>query len=364
MGANIKFKSMVTVFTRLEKSIIRLFMVISLCYFMVPWGIFTADQNRDQYERLAAQTKGMGGMDYPETATLAVFSYGDARLGSETAHTGTGFADPDSAVFMNGIDSEPGILEPDEYSHPSMLMESAYQIEKGDVIGRISQKYGLNQDTLLSYNNIKDSRSLQIGRILKIPNQDGILHTVRKSDTLSSLATLYNADVNSIKIVNELFSDTLHPEMSLFIPGARLNNIDLMEINGELFVWPIKGNFRISSPYGYRANPFNDRDGSKYFHSGIDIAASYGTAIRAAQAGKVITAGWHESFGNYVVIRHHSGYRTLYGHMSVIRVKVDELVSVNERIGDVGNSGKSTGPHLHFTVYKNGVTVNPRKYIN
>jgi murein DD-endopeptidase MepM/ murein hydrolase activator NlpD len=76
--------------------------------------------------------------------------------------------------------------------------------------------------------------------------------------------------------------------------------------------------------------------------------------------GRVSVAGWDNTFGNYVVINHHSGYRTLYGHLSVIRVKSGAYVGAGERIGDVGSTGLSTAPHLHFTVYKNGVTVNPR----
>jgi murein DD-endopeptidase MepM/ murein hydrolase activator NlpD len=77
-------------------------------------------------------------------------------------------------------------------------------------------------------------------------------------------------------------------------------------------------------------------------------------------SGRVSAVGWDDGFGNYVVISHHSGYRTLYAHMSVIRVKAGAYVGTGERIGDVGSTGRSTGPHLHFTVYKNGVTVNPR----
>jgi murein DD-endopeptidase MepM/ murein hydrolase activator NlpD len=76
-------------------------------------------------------------------------------------------------------------------------------------------------------------------------------------------------------------------------------------------------------------------------------------------SGRVTTAGWSDAFGNYVVITHHAGYRTLYGHMSVIRVKSGAYVGAGDRLGDVGSTGQSTGPHLHFTVYKNGVTVSP-----
>jgi murein DD-endopeptidase MepM/ murein hydrolase activator NlpD len=99
------------------------------------------------------------------------------------------------------------------------------------------------------------------------------------------------------------------------------------------------------------------------FHTGLDIRGSTGTPVRAAMSGRVSQTGYDAVFGNYVVISHHSGYRTLYGHMSVIRTRNGAYVGTGERIGDVGSTGLSTGPHLHFMVYKNGVTVNPRSLI-
>jgi murein DD-endopeptidase MepM/ murein hydrolase activator NlpD len=248
-----------------------------------------------------------------------------------------------------------GIPEPDIFSKPRMLLAEAYRVESGDMIGNLAEKFGLNQDTLISFNAIKNTRLLQIGQILKIPNQDGILHTVAKGDTLGGLAEKYATEPETIQTVNELFSDSIIAGSSLFIPGARLDWVNLQEINGDLFIWPIPG--YITSLYGYRNSPFT---GVRQFHSGLDIGAGMGYPIKAAMSGRVIIAGWDDTFGNYVVISHHSGYRTLYGHMSVIRVKSGEFVSTGQRIGDVGSTGLSTGPHLHFTVYKNGVTVNPR----
>jgi len=82
--------------------------------------------------------------------------------------------------------------------------------------------------------------------------------------------------------------------------------------------------------------------------------------VRAAMSGRVSAVGWDDVLGNYIVISHHAGYRTMYGHLSAARVKTGAYVGTGERIGDVGSTGLSTGPHLHFTVFKNGVTVNPR----
>jgi len=254
-----------------------------------------------------------------------------------------------------------GVLEPEAFLKPRTLLYSVYTVAKGDMIGGLAENFGLNQDTLISINNIKNTRLLQIGQVLRIPNQDGIMYTVKKSDTLETIAAKYKSNASDIKIANELFSDEALPGTALFIPGAQLDWMERQEINGDLFMWPVSGGY-ITSPYGYRVYPFDD-DGGRQFHTGLDIGSPMGTPVRAAMAGRVSSAGWNDVLGNHVVISHHAGYRTLYGHLSVIRVKSGAYVGTGERIGDVGSTGRSTGPHVHFTVYKNGVTVNPRSLL-
>jgi len=254
---------------------------------------------------------------------------------------------------------EVGALEPESFSKPQMLLYSSYTIQKGDMIGDLAMSFGLNEDTLISTNGIKNTRLIQIGQVLRIPNQDGILYTVKNGDTLEYIAQKYSAEVEAIQVANELFSDTALPRTVLFIPGAQLDWIERQEINGDLFIWPTSG--YITSSYGYRKWPFGGN--ARHFHSGLDIGAAMGSSVRAAMSGRVSAVGWDDVLGNYIVISHHSGYRTMYGHLSAARVKSGAYVGTGERIGDVGSTGLSTGPHLHFTVYKNGVTVNPRNLL-
>jgi murein DD-endopeptidase MepM/ murein hydrolase activator NlpD len=307
---------------------VRLVLLVVSVHFFPVQSLFVA-----RAQEPAAET-GVGGGAYPQGGSPGSFQ-------EEKAPDG----DPALA----------GIPEPELFSKPRILLSESYRVESGDMISNLAQKFGLNQDTIISYNAIKNTRLLQIGQILKIPNQDGVLHTVSRGDTLGSLAEKYQANTEDIKTVNELFSDSVREGTALFIPGARLDWINLQEINGDLFIWPISG--RITSPYGYRNSPFT---GVRQFHGGIDLGAVSGTPIRSAMSGQVIVAGWSDVYGNYVVVSHHSGYRTLYGHMSLIRVKSGEYVTTGQRLGDVGSTGLSTAPHLHFTVYKNGVTVDPR----
>jgi murein DD-endopeptidase MepM/ murein hydrolase activator NlpD len=319
-----------------SRAFLRLAVVLSLVYFISSLGIFSLPINRPAGRKNkdgSAVSSGVGGMAYFESSLV----------------------ERESPVSANGDLQDLGVPEPESFSKPRMLLYSSYRLQSGDIIGNLARDFGLNEDTLISINAVKNTRTLQIGQVLKIPNQDGILYTVKQGDTLNQIAEKYGADPEAVQIANELFSDTVHAETVLFIPGARLDWINLQEINGDLFIWPISG--YITSPYGYRPSPFT---GVRQFHSGLDIGAAAGTPIRAAMSGRVIIAGWDDSFGNYVVITHHSGYRTLYGHMSVIRVKSGDFVGTGERIGDVGSTGLSTNPHLHFTVYKNGVTVSPR----
>ncbi|MDR2258916.1 MAG: M23 family metallopeptidase [Treponema sp.] len=318
---------------RRGRPIARLALVFCVVYFLSSLGIFTLPRTLYKRHKPEAET-GMGGGAYLENAVSGI---------DPAAFSG----EPESLIS--------GVLEPEVFSKPRMLLYSSYTVQKGDIIGDMAEKFGLNQDTLISCNGIKNSRLIQIGQVLKIPNQDGILYTVKQGDSLSAIAEKYQSGAEAIQTANELFSGTIRPGTVLFIPGARLDWVNLQEINGDLFIWPVPG--YITSPYGFRKSPFT---GARQFHSGLDIGSPTGTPIRAAMSGRVSAVGWDDAFGNYVVVSHHSGYRTLYAHMSVVRVKSGAYVGTGERIGDVGSTGLSTGPHLHFTVYKNGVTVNPR----
>lgn len=251
---------------------------------------------------------------------------------------------------------ETTIQEPASLSRSRVLLYDNHVVSQGENISTLAIDLGLHQGTIISVNKIRNTRLLQIGKVLKIPNQDGILHTVRRGENLAAIAGRYNVDIEEIKLVNELFSDNVRADTDIFIPGARLDWVSLQEINGDLFIWPVRG--VVTSPYGYRRDPFNP--GRRQFHTGIDIRGSRGTPVRAAMSGRVSRVGYDRVLGNYVVINHHSGYRTLYAHLNVIRTRTGAYVGTGERIGDVGSTGLSTGPHLHFTVYKNGVTVNPR----
>ena len=116
---------------------------------------------------------------------------------------------------------------------------------------------------------------------------------------------------------------------------------------------------KMASGYGWRIDPVYR---TRRFHAGMDFAASIGTDIFATGNGTVISTGWQQGYGNCVQISHGFGYKTLYGHMSKIKVRNGQKVKRGEVIGEVGNTGKSTGPHLHYEVHLNGNVMNPSHF--
>ena len=236
-----------------------------------------------------------------------------------------------------------------------------YKVQSGDTISGITRKFGLkNISTVIGINNIENVRLLTAGTKLQIPSIDGLTYIVQKGNTLQGLSAKYNVSMEELLDVNELESAELQVGQKLFIPGARMNGDDLLNALGELYKLPILSKFRYTSMFGPRLDPIS---GAKSNHTGVDMACPTGTPIYASSAGTVAFVGYSNIFGNYVIIKHSKGYQTLYGHMSKTLAKKGQVVSQGTKIGLVGSTGYSTGPHLHFTVYKNGKLVDPMSII-
>lgn len=236
-----------------------------------------------------------------------------------------------------------------------------YVVKKGDTIDGISRRYGLRSfSTLININNINNVRVIRSGQKLRIPSMDGMLHVVEKKETLTSIAERYHISVEDLLDVNDLASETLTVGMELFIPGATMDKFSLLKAMGELFLNPLKVKYRFTSPFSMRNNPVT---GVYSHHTGVDFACPTGTPIYASLSGSVVFTGTSNVYGYYVIVKHYDGYQTLYAHMSKILCKKGDYVDQNTKIGLVGSTGQSTGPHLHFSVYKNGKLVDPMSLI-
>lgn len=307
--------------------------------------------------------KGIGGF---ETTAIPEYSEDLSLVGSKLRQAVAAREDEEPVEnLLESIPEEKTAEAAPATPENTTLTYLTYRVKKGDMIGVIADEFNITQDTIMSINNIKQSRLIQPGQYLKIPSMTGILYTVKKDgETPVTIAEKYEIDANKCALINAMATDTaLSAGTALFVPDAELDWATKQEINGDLFKKPLKARYWLSSPFGWRDSPFNS--GKRTFHGGIDMAVSSGTPIYPAMDGKVSATGYNATYGNYVIITHHSGYKTLYGHMSSITCKTGNFVYAGTTmIGKVGSTGLSTGPHLHFTVYKNGKSVNPSPLLN
>ncbi len=322
-------------------------------------GSVKAPPSRTQRRRIAFVAGG--GLALVALAALIAFIFAPPAFPAIAGELLPGDSSVDALLFAF---ASPELADPPEDSDlampplPKTLEVKSYTVKTGDSIGAIAKRFGLTIDTLVAMNGLKSARALRVGAELRVPNMDGIVHVVGKGDTLASIAARYKIGLTALADVNDLGSAMLKTGQSIFIPGARLPAETLKQFYGTSVIWPIRGS--ISSYYGYRADPFS---GARRFHAAIDIVAPPGTPVKAPMAGRVADTGYNGIYGNYIIMSHADGYQTLYGHLSEYQVKVGQTIAQGAVIGLVGNTGYSTGPHLHFGMFKNGSPVNPMKML-
>lgn len=239
-----------------------------------------------------------------------------------------------------------------------------YKVLPGDTVGTIADKFGVSTDTILWQNNLDAKSSIKPGQILEILPVTGVSHKVSKGDTVYSIAKKYDSSPQAIvdfpynTFVNDetfelaigqiiIVPDGVKPSEKQTAPRIRRITPDAGTVVASgAFVWPAGGT--ISQNFAW-------------YHKGMDIANRAAPNIVAADAGKIVVAGWPDNYGygNRVVIDHGNGYKTLYGHLSSIYVVSGQTVTRGAAIGKMGSTGRSTGTHLHFEVINNGVYLNP-----
>jgi len=226
---------------------------------------------------------------------------------------------------------------------------------------------------------IARNRSVQVASLGALANEVTALYGLRQSRleaskaaspvaaaAASTLAPQAQPDdetqlaANSIDAFYVLRSEALSGRVSRALEGGLTANFagDWTELADAPSLWPVEG--RVASSFGERQDPIN---GEGAFHSGIDIDAPFGTPVRAAADGTVETASMAEGYGREVVIDHGHQLLTVYGHLSAFGVFPGQHVTRGQIIGYVGQSGRATGPHLHFEVRVHNVPVNPHKYL-
>jgi LysM repeat protein len=254
---------------------------------------------------------------------------------------------------------------------PDLLPEnSVYVVRKGDSLSQIAEMYGVSANTVLWANDMKKGDKISEGDVLVILPVSGVEHSVTKGQTLQSIAKLYKADAGDIALFNEIAIDSsLNIGDKLLIPDG-----EMMDEGGDRPTANLKATETKDIKYyatsflknlvGYFINPVPTGHKTQGLHGpgmrGIDIGAPTGTNLYASASGVVIatktgcTVGYSRcggGYGNMVQIQHPNGTKTLYGHMSKVFVPMGTKVERGDVIGLVGNTGHSTGPHVHFEVF-------------
>ena len=249
-----------------------------------------------------------------------------------------------------------------------------YTVQAGDTVSTIARKFDITINTILWANNLSSYSLIRPGDSLTILPKSGVMHTVKSGDTISKIAKLYGVDENEITSSNNL-GNTLKIGDKIMVPGGRKivtiakttsapsNTTGLSIIRdlvktpaataasseGGKMLWPTEGQI-ITQYYSWR-------------HTGLDIANKTGTPLYAAEDGTVEFAGWNKGYGYNILIDHGGGKKTRYAHASKLHVSAGDVVTRGDTIADMGSTGWSTGPHIHFEVIINGTKQNPLNYI-
>lgn len=242
-----------------------------------------------------------------------------------------------------------------------------YYFKKGDNLKKIAKNYNISVDSVISLNGIRNKKDLFTGKLIKIPNLSGVYYYPSEKDTLKSISKKYKVKVFDIIRYNYNYlhdsNFRLEEDKVLFLPNAKISIFDKRKLFGtpKKFFDPLKKKVRISSPFGYRKHPIL----KKYlFHKGIDIPAKRGTPVYAVASGTVVEARRKGNYGKYIRIFHNDRiYYTCYAHLSRINVLRGQKIKKGQMIGRVGNTGLSTGPHLHFEVRRRKSPINPKKFL-
>lgn len=318
----------------------------------------------------------------------------------ETATADLGNAVVKSVDFQEDVSIEAGNVKVSEIQSPEKILEQIQEgkeevkthvVEEGESFWMIAHNNDLSVDELQKLNADTVPEKLQIGQEIVLTKQEPLVsvivtkevtveetiaHSTEYKDTSSLLkgenkvvtkgsdgkksVTYEVKEANGSTLEKNVVKEVVISEPVTEVVNRGTGSIKISSRSAYnsgggsgTLAWPLSSN-KITSPYGTR---------SRGFHSGIDLAAKTGTSVYAAAGGTVELASWYYGYGNCIVINHGNGVKTRYAHLSAYKVSVGATVSRGQLIALSGNTGNSTGPHLHFEVIVNGVTKNPVNYL-
>ncbi len=236
-----------------------------------------------------------------------------------------------------------------EIVEPINTQISIYVVRKGDTLSQIADMFDVSTNTIVWANDLGKNRTIVEGQNLVILPITGIRHTVKKGETIRGIVEKYKANLNEVLLDNDLsINSTLAVGHMIIIPDVEPS------IGTAIITVGVKN--PVGTNAGYYRRPIDGGRKSQGLHgnNGVDLAASFGTPIYAAANGTVMASmkngGWNGGYGNYVIISHANGTQTLYSHNSVNLVFAGQTVKKGEIIARIGMTGKTTGPHVHFEI--------------
>jgi murein DD-endopeptidase MepM/ murein hydrolase activator NlpD len=230
-----------------------------------------------------------------------------------------------------------------------------YKAVKGDTVFSVSSRCSIPYDTLATVNRLDSVDTALEGKTLILPAAPGLyVAGVPETTTEHLIRQRYNTE-NPEYLENVLVKNTnfLYNKYDKFSAEERVFFID------PTMKLPLS-NAVITSAFGLRKSPIT---GEWQHHNGVDLGARTGTEVSACKAGVISFTGWDDVFGNYVIITHANNMQSLYAHLSKIRVETGKTVKTGTVIGEVGQTGAATGPHLHFEIRVNGKAQDPREAV-
>ncbi len=253
------------------------------------------------------------------------------------------------------------------YPYETGATLTVHDVMPNETIWTIKKRFGITVQTLISANPHLKNLDIRTIKQLVIPSSNG---SIIFFDSFSDLKKIIKK--NESKVSNDILSVYRSGIFRLFSPHdvrmVFISDIKPVVVNDDIsklysymnyFSNPLENGY-YTSMFGERVNPFLE---GMEFHNGLDIAAPMRTEIRAAKEGMVFFTGWKGGFGNTVIIQHADGYTSLYGHCSKILVDTGEWIKKDQPVALVGSTGRSTGPHLHYTIFRHGKAINPIDFV-
>lgn len=303
------------------------------------------------------------------TPLIPVYEYSEGYYTPEEGLDLLELTELDTESVLQNIITEDGfLLKPSlnttEGDRSGFNEVFAYTVEPGDTLSSIAQRFGLKKETILSENNLWNADRVVPGMILKILPVDGLSHLVKKGQNLEFIAKKYKVDKEVLIKQNQLENETLVVDTLLIIPGAK-RDLPVPVYIPSAPSTPPPGNFvagkgRLLWPVGVSRMT----QGFTRRHFGIDLANRAKGPIYASASGRVVKAayGWNGGYGNHIIIDHGDGMKTLYAHNEKLYVEEGQYIDKGQTIAWMGSTGRSTGNHLHFEVWINGVKYNPMNF--